>query len=166
MQRVRAQLDKVSLCRYPAYEAAQVLAMREDVPAAEPATVFTFERSADVDARLAVLGFEPLHRVATTEKPWDGSPARFTDEQYERSTLFCRPGDEPPKQRCSLPVLEPDGTLNTGALGAAAAVLAGARGGLANVSREQIAAAARKLIRYYTAAKMRPPEKLVALART
>jgi hypothetical protein len=114
--------------------------------------------------RLAALGFEPLRRMAMTSKAWDGSPGRFTDDQYRASALFCRGGGQPPKQDCSLPVLEPDGTLNVNALGAAAAALAGARGGVANASREQKAAAARKLVRYYNAAKMEPPPSLRALA--
>jgi HK97 family phage prohead protease len=162
VQRLRAQLDRVSLCRYPAYQDAGVLAIREEPGPAG----FTLERSQDVDERLTALGFEPLLHRATTSKPWDGSPARFTDEQYLRSCLIVRAGDGPAKERGSLPVLEPDGTLNTNALGAAAAALAGARGGVRNVSQQEKAAAARKLIRYYGQAKMEPPASLIALARS
>jgi HK97 family phage prohead protease len=165
VQRVRAQLDQVSLCRYPAYPGAGVLAMREEPELEEelPPAVEVV-RSSDVDERLAALGFEPLMRIAKTSKPWDGSPARFTDEQYKASTLLCRGESDAPKTDCSLPVLEPDGTLNVNALGAAAGALAGARGALANVSRTQKAAAARRLIRYYNQAGMEPPAGLRQLA--
>jgi HK97 family phage prohead protease len=166
VQRVRAQLDNVSLCRYPAYQDARVLAVREEPdPEPEPEPALLLARAEDVDTRLAALGIEPLRRVRTTSKPWDGSPGRFTDEQYLRACLIVRSGDQPAKERGSLPVLEPDGTLNTNALGAAAAALAGARGGVRNVSGAEKAAAARKLIRYYNQAGMTPPASLTATAR-
>lgn len=180
VQRLRAQLDKVSLCRYPAYPDALVLAVRHEPdddetreladgyvasnaqPAEEPLPDLT--RTSDVDDRLTALGFEPLTRAAKTSKPWDGSPARFTDEQYRRSTLVCRGQSDAPKTDCSLPVLEPDGTLNTNALGPAASVLAGGRGGLASITTAQKATAARKLIRLYGQAGMEPPPGLRQLA--
>jgi HK97 family phage prohead protease len=163
VHRLRAHIDKVSLCRSPAYAGAEVLAVRQrplEVERAEPAL------SADVTERLEALGVAPLRRMATTSKPWDGSASRFSDEQYTASTLFCRPGDGAPKERCSLPVLEPDGTLNVNALGAAASALAGGRGGLANATQAMRATAARKLIRYYNAVGKEPPASLVTLARS
>lgn len=163
IERVRAHIDKVSLCRTPAYEDAQVLAVR--AAPVEPVVVAPVEDT-ELTGRLAALGVVPLARAATTSKPWDGSPTRFTDEQYLRSCLIVRAGDAPAKERGSLPVLEPDGTLNTNALAAAAAALAGARGGVSNVSQAEKAAAARKLIRYYGAAGMTPPGSLLALARS
>lgn len=168
-QRVRAHIKNVSLCRTPAYAGAEVLAVREqpepelelhDEPAAAAAAM-----TRDLADRLAALGIEPMLRIAKTSKPWDGSPARFDDAQYGRSTLFCRPGDGPVKERCSLPVLEPDGTLNVNALGAAAGALAGGRGGLANVSGSLKATAARKLIRYYGMAGKPVPPSLTMMAR-
>jgi HK97 family phage prohead protease len=167
VQRLRAHVDKVSLCRFPAYQGAGVLAVRTEpepelgvgLPAVPPI-------DAELAGRLEALGVVPLARVATTSKPWDGSPGRYTDEQYLAACLIVRAGDAPAKERGSLPVLEPDGTLNTNALGAAAAALAGARGGLRNVTAGQKAAAARKLVRYYGTAKMQPPASLLALARS
>lgn len=97
---------------------------------------------------------------AVVDRPWDGSPSRFTDEQYQRSCLIDRGGDAPVKQRCSLPIREPNGDINKNALGAAAAVLAGGRGGLSGVSPAQKASAARALIRAYGEADMEPPESL------
>jgi HK97 family phage prohead protease len=161
VHRLRAHIQAVSLCRFPAYQGAEVLAVRQ-----EPITTASVGPvlSPDLTSRLEALGVTPLQRVSVTSKPWDGSPARFTDEQYLRSCLVDRGGEGPAKGRASLPVLEPDGTLNTNALGAAAAVLAGARGGVRNVTGAQKSAAARKLIRYYGAAGMEPPPSLRALA--
>jgi HK97 family phage prohead protease len=179
VQRLRAHLDKVSLCRSPAYAGAEVLAVRELDPAVTVSEAGTAGTASvpvvaaavpafpdELAGRLAELGVEPLERMATTASAWDGSPARFTDDQYRRSALLCRGSGSPPKQDCSLPVLEPDGTLNVNALGAAAAALAGGRGGLANVTAAQRAAAARRLVRYYNAAKRELPASLVALARS
>lgn len=179
VERVRAHVDKVSLCRNPAYSGAAVLAVRE-LPAGETAVELTDNPAGatvvagpvvpaldeGLAGRLAAHGIEPLARIATTSAAWDGSPSRFTDEEYRRSALFCRGTDSPPKVDCSLPVLEPSGALNTNALGAASAALAGARGGLSNVTRAQRAAAARRLVRYYAAARMEPPASVVALARS
>ena len=137
-------------------------AVREEL-AAEEAEKNPPEFS-DAELALQRVGFEALLVRAVTAKAWDGSPARFTDEEYQRSCLIDRGGDMPMKERCSLPVLEPDGTINSNALGAAAAALAGARGGLRMVSPEMKATAARKLVRYYREAKMDPPSSLTALA--
>lgn len=195
VERVKARLDKVALCRFPAYAQAQVLAVREgepepdepvpdEPPAPDPdidepqsvsPQVVRDEMAAEElaknppefsDAELALqrVGYEPLLLRAVTNRQWDGSPSRFTDEQYQRSCLIDRGGDQPAKERCSLPVREPDGTINVHALGAAAGALAGARGGLRNVSPDQKAAAARKLIRMYREAEMDPPPGLTALA--
>lgn len=160
-ERLRVHIDKVSLCRYPAYQGAQVVAVRSAplVAVAEPEPL-----SEARIAQLSRLDIDFLNLRAITRKPWDGSPSRFTDEEYARSALIDRGGDAPVKQRYSLPVLEPNGDLNVNALGAAAAALAGARGGLADVTQAQKAAAARKLIRYYRQAGMTPPPTVVKLA--
>lgn len=170
VQRVRAHLDKVALCREPAFTDAEVLAVREapdpepEQPTPDPEPEPVPAKTAEFEEALKRVGYEPLLKRAVTRKPWDGSPARFSDEQYQQSCLLCRAGDAPPKERCSLPVLEPDGDLNVNALGAAAAALAGARGGVRNATPEQKAAAARKLRRLYARAEMDPPASLMAMA--
>lgn len=64
--------------------------------------------------------------MAVSEKAWDGSVGRFTDEQYQASCVLDRKacgGDwasKPPKVRCSLPIKEPDGSLNRAGVHAAA----------------------------------------------
>ena len=123
-------------------------------PRAEP------EEPSEVEAALSRVGYEPLITRAITKKPWDGSAARFTDEQYKRSCLIDRGGDDPVKQRCSLPVSEPNGDINVNAL-AAAAGRSGARG-RPQASSEQKAAAARKLRRYYSQAGLEPPASRAA----
>jgi HK97 family phage prohead protease len=179
VRRIAARLVNVALCRFPAFAGAEVLAVREgdpdaptpddpapsdpeptDPPAPEPEP----ERRSDVDLALERVGFEALVKRAVTRKPWNGSPARFEDDEYQRSCLIDRGGDAPPKERCSLPVLEPNGDINANALGAAAAALAGARGGLAGVSMAQKATAARKLMRLYRQAQMQAPPSLMTLA--
>jgi HK97 family phage prohead protease len=168
IERVRAVLDKVSLVRdgLAAYEGAQVLAVREapdpepepDEP--EPVPEPDPGRAAEVDAVLERLGIEPTLRRAVSRSPWNGAAARFTDEQYQRSALICRPGDDPPKTRCSLPVLEPNGDINANALGAAAGRLNQVTG----ITPAMRASAARKLLRLYRQCDMEPPEMLRAMA--
>jgi HK97 family phage prohead protease len=139
----------------------------EPVPAARQftheeveAVAASLERRSRVDELLERVGYEPIVKRAVTHKPWNGSAARFTDEQYQRSCLIDRGGDAPPKTRCSLPVLEPNGDVNANALGAAAARL----NQLTGVTAAQKAAAARKLRRYYSQASMPPPPSVMAMA--
>jgi HK97 family phage prohead protease len=156
VERIRAHLDKVAFCRFPAFEQAQVLAVREaPVVPPEPAPV-----PDEMTERLAALGVELLRRVTVVRKPWDGSAARFTDEEYQRSCLIDRGSDAPIKERCSLPVLEPNGDLNANALGAAAGRLSA----VGNVSPAMKASAARKLVRYYRLADMEVPPNVQRLA--
>lgn len=164
VERIKARLDKVSLCRFPAFPEAQVLAVREGEPDLEPEPdpepLPSIARNTDVDDILERVGYEPLVLRAVTHKPWSPASARFDDEQYERSCLVARSGDAPPKSRCSLPVLEPDGTINANALGAAAGRLSQTTG----VTPAQRSAAARKLVRLYRQADMDPSEQLRAMA--
>lgn len=112
------------------------------------------------DEALARYGWEPLVQRAVVDRPWDGSASRFTDEQYQRSCVIDRGGDAPVKERCSLPVLEPNGDLNVNGLAAAAGRLAQVTG----INPAMRAAAARKLVRYYRQANMPPPQSLRAAA--
>lgn len=98
--------------------------------------------------------------AGTTTKSWDGSAGRFSDQQYERSCLIKRSGSGSVKERCSLPVREPDGTLNLNALPAAA----GRLGSTQNISDSERRGAARKLIALYKANSMDPPSKLLKVA--
>lgn len=80
---------------------------------------------------------------------WDGSASRFTPEEWHRSCLIhLHTGAPDSKDQCKLPVREPGGALNRSAVHAAAAALAGARGGV-DAPPAQKAAAARALVRLY-----------------
>ena len=167
VKRLKARLINIALVRpsgsgggIQAYKEAQVLAVRE---AAEQESEQSVEPS-EAEQALMRIGFEPIVVRAVVRKPWAVTAARFEDDEYQRSCLIDRGGEDPVKERCSLPVLEPNGDLNANALGAAAAVLSGARGGLRNVSGEQKASAARKLLRYYGQADMEPPASLRTVA--
>lgn len=118
VQRLRAHLDKVSLCRFPAYADAAILGVRQQVlidelPETHPPN---FER-------LEALGILPPFEGAISRRPWDGSPDRFTDEQWTRSCVIDRGSGALAKDRYSLPVIEPNGDLNVYALRAASAQL-------------------------------------------
>jgi HK97 family phage major capsid protein/HK97 family phage prohead protease len=112
--------------------------------------------------------------VTVSTEPWSSFPdSAFSDEQYAAACLIDRGGDGSAKQRCSLPVREPDGDLNRGAMGAAAAVLSNTGGAgnargqrLANVSDAQIAAARRKLVSLYRSIGEDPPEGLLGASRS
>lgn len=95
-------------------------------------------------------------------KPWSNfSESDYTDEQWLKACLLDRgPDNGSAKQRASLPVREPDGTLNKNACHAAAAALAGARGGV-KASPELIASAKKKLVSLYkNALDAEAPESL------
>jgi HK97 family phage prohead protease len=168
VQRVKARLLNIALCRNPAFVDAQVLAVREapedapepepepEPPAPEPEPEPEPSRT---DEALSRIGYEPILVRAVVNRPWDGSAARFEDDEYERSCLVCRTGDDPPKTRCSLPVLEPNGDLNVQGMHAAAGRLS-----QTGLTSQEKSAAARKLVRYYRQAGETPPANLLATA--
>lgn len=79
--------------------------------------------------------------ATVTNAPWDGSAARFTIQEWKRSTLIdTGVGDVDAKERYKLPVLEPDGTLNANAVRNALA-----RIGQVQAPQDEKAAALRKL---------------------
>jgi Escherichia/Staphylococcus phage prohead protease len=105
---------------------AQLQAVKSLAVADEP---IAFERGADMtnpEGSTATEGDDVGEAAAkATWAPWDGSPARFSDEQYARSCILdrakCGDADMPAKQRYSLPIREPGGALNSNAVHAAAA---------------------------------------------
>lgn len=95
-----------------------------------------------------------------SNKPWSNfKESDFTPEQWKASCLIVR-GDGSTKAQCSLPVREPDGTLNKNACVAAAGALAGARGGV-NATPEEKAKASTTLRRLYKVVGMEPPPSLM-----
>jgi hypothetical protein len=101
-----------------------------------------------------------------SSKPW----GQFSEADYSPES-FCRAalvddnpaGQEKAKARCHLPILEPDGALNRNGVHAAAAALAGARGGV-RISVEAKRRAARKLLARYRELEEEPPDSLRRLA--
>ena len=102
---------------------------------------------------------------SVTDAEWDGSASRFTLEQYRASTLIhpAEPSDD--KNDYKLPVKEPNGSVNSNAVHAAAGALAGARGGLTGVTAEQKEQAAKTMVGLYrNQLKEDPPDSLLKLA--
>jgi hypothetical protein len=93
---------------------------------------------------------------------WEGDAASFKDaSEYCASCLVDNnpPGKPKTKSECHLPVKK-GGTPNHAGMAAAAAALAGARGGYQGPDKK---AAARKLLAMYRAENMEPPDSLKAL---
>lgn len=103
----------------------------------------------------------PVELASASNKPWSNFKASdYTDEQWKRACLIHLEGsDKNPKSYCKLPVREPSGALNRNAMAAAAAALAGARGGL-SVSSAEKKKAARALLALYKQIGEDPPESL------
>jgi hypothetical protein len=66
-----------------------------------------------------------LKKTKFTDKPWDGSQGRFSEDEWKASTLIH--GDT--KSECKLPIKEPDGTVNINAVRNALARLSQTEGG-------------------------------------
>lgn len=96
------------------------------------------------------------------DRPWDGSASRFdTPASYCSSCLIDEnEGGAKVKALCHLPVKEPSGEVNVNALGAAAAALAGGRGGGVQAKPASKAAAARKLRGLYARLQRPVPDSL------
>lgn len=99
--------------------------------------------------------------------PWDGSASNYdTPEAYCSACLVDLNDGSGPKTKsaCHLPVKTPDGAYNRAALGAAAAALAGARGGGMSIPTSAKKAAARKLIGLYNRFNLDIPPSLKNMA--
>lgn len=150
VQRVKARLTNIALCRNPAFVDAQVLAVREaPEEEREEITVPDTSRSEQV---LASIQYEPLDVPEIVDRPWNAAVERFDDEQYARSCLVTG-------ERLALPVLEPDGSLNRIAMRQAAVKLT-----QPGLPMDVKAKAARKLVRYYRLAGETPPPALFSIA--
>jgi len=101
--------------------------------------------------------------AAISEEPWSNwSAADYSIEQWHRACLIhLHSGAPTSKGECKLPVRTPTGTVNRAGVHAAAAALAGARGGV-NAPAEQKAKARRALRGLYSTLKEDPPDSLAA----
>ncbi len=101
-----------------------------------------------------------------TREPWKDPAGELTAEEYRQVCLIDlnKPGERPVKEKCKLPVRSrPGAPYNINDMHAAAAALAGARGGV-NAPPEEKRKAARKLIRLYLEAGETPPPSLYRVA--
>lgn len=105
--------------------------------------------------------------INISEKPWsDYTEADYTLQQWHKACLIHQhQGSPTSKDQCKLPVKTPNGTLNRNGVHAAAAALAGARGGV-KASDSEKTAAAKALIRYYGQLDETPPDSLTNMAMT
>lgn len=102
--------------------------------------------------------------MTVSNKPWSQfSQSDYTDAQWENACTLERGTGNTPKERCALPVREPDGTLNRNGVHAAAARLAGGGGGV-NAPADAKRAAARKLLGLYREIGDPPPDSIKHLA--
>lgn len=97
-----------------------------------------------------------------SDKPWsDYTASDYSIEQWHSACLIHQhEGPPTSKNQCKLPVKTPNGAVNKNAVHAAAAALAGARGGVHASSTEK-ASAANALIRYYHQMNEEPPPSLL-----
>lgn len=99
--------------------------------------------------------------IAISEKPWSSySKADYSREQWHNACLIHNhTGPSTSKNSCKLPVKTPDGVVNRHGVFAAAAVLAGSRGGV-QATPAQKEAARKALLRLYSEMDAKPPESL------
>jgi hypothetical protein len=94
-------------------------------------------------------------------KPWsDYTKADYTPEQWHRACLVhIHQGTPTSKDQCKIPVRTPNGEINRNGVQAAAAALAGARGGV-NASPEKTSLAKRAVSRLYSQLGEKAPSSL------
>lgn len=85
-----------------------------------------------------------------SDKPWDGSASNYSStEEYCKACLIdLNEGGAKTQSNCKLPIKEPGGAVNKGALRAAWAAVNGARGGLKDVPQEKLNSAKTALQRF------------------
>lgn len=96
-----------------------------------------------------------------SERPWsDYTKADYSIEQWHAACLIHQhTGPPTSKEQCKLPVRTPGGAVNRNGVYAAAAALAGARGGV-NASAEEKAKASAAIRRLYSQLGKEPPESI------
>jgi hypothetical protein len=152
------RIASVTLCSIPAFQEAYI-------------ALGTWADAEADDATLAAAGCLPcaaremdalyaeIEDYAISEASWDGSPSRFTDEEYYRSCVVHKNGTSTAKDDNSLPILEPNGDLNRAAVHAAAG-----RVDQVDAPPAEVAKGKRSLITAYRKLKEDPPESLTATA--
>lgn len=100
-----------------------------------------------------------------SERPWsEYTAADYSVEQWHAACLIHQhEGPPTSKSECKLPVKTPNGAVNRNGVHAAAAALAGARGGV-NASAEQKASAKAAIRRLYSQMGEKPPPSMAQSA--
>lgn len=94
-----------------------------------------------------------------SDAPWNGSPSRFTDAQYEAAAAACGPaGEGTVKERCFLPHHEPGGALNVNGLHSSAQRASSLKGR----SPAAVAKAKTHLRAHYSQVGEEPPDSIAA----
>lgn len=115
------------------------------------------EDFADREVVPMLLSEAPRESTIELDLSWDGSESRFDDQQWAKSCVLDRGAEfKTAKQRYSLPIREPGGSINPDGVSAAAGRIKSVKG----ASLSQKKAAARKLIAAYSKTGDEPPEDL------
>ncbi len=102
-----------------------------------------------------------------TNAPWSSPESELSPQDFAKVCLIDMnaSGKEPVKGMMHLPLKStPNGPYNVNAIHAAAAALAGARGGLKGVPAAEKAKAARRLISLYKEMSEQAPESMYRMA--
>lgn len=102
-----------------------------------------------------------------SSKPWNGGAENYSDaaSYCEACLVDLNDGSgDKVKAKCHLPVKEPSGAVNRAALGAAAAALAGGRGGGVQIPAAAKKSAARKLRALYNRFNLPCPDSISRMA--
>lgn len=152
------RISSVTLCSIPAFQEAYI-------------ALGTWADAEADDAALAAAGclpcaaremdalFDSWEQFKISEAAWDGSPARYSDDEYYRACILHKNGTSKAKADNSLPILEPNGDLSRAGVHAAAG-----RVDQVDATPEQKASAKRSLITAYRKLEEDPPEGLTASA--
>lgn len=121
----------------------------------------TSEAEGAAEEAREVVPVEVEERTLTlSTKPWDPKQGDYTPQQWKAACLIWD-GPDDSKSSGSLPVKEPDGTVNKAALSAAAGRLS-----QVDAPDDVKKAAAKALMSLYGQAKMKFPPSLLSAART
>jgi hypothetical protein len=106
-------------------------------------------------------GVKHIASIRVDEAPWSNyKESDYSPQQWHTACLIHNhSGPVTAKNQCKLPVKTPSGVVNRHGVFAAAAVLAGSRGGV-QASSAQKSAAASSLLRIYGQMGAKPPESL------
>lgn len=172
LHRIRASLEAFAPpdMTHPDYTPHMTLGYGTPVPDEAPeqfnlADLQLWWQDERVDRRDVANPQGPAQNIiaAVSEEPWSKwSAADYTIEQWRRACLVTMPGGDPEsKSTYKLPVRTPEGVLNKAGVHAAAAALAGARGGV-DVPTAQRSQAKSKLRGLYKQLDEEPPDSLRA----